>query len=102
MSKANNLIRCDSCPYFINKSTFRRAFFYSMIGFPRADFQKSEHVHAVDIIEPPTGIEECIVGGIDVIVQRQFSRGTASVGVVSVVASAAFVGKSDRTSVVCV
>ena len=93
MSKANNLIGCDSCPYFINKSTFRRAFFYSMIGFPRADFQKTEHVHAVDIVEPPTGIEECVIGGIDVVVQRQ------SVGVVSVVASAAFVGKSLSTSV---
>ena len=89
-------------PYLVNESMSGRGFFLFPIGFPRADFQKSEHVHAVDIVEPPTGIEERIVGGIDVIVQRQFSRGTASVGVVSVVASAAFVGKSDRTSVVCV
>ena len=83
-------------PHLVNISLARFFFFFSAIGFPRADFQKSEHVHAVDIVEPPTGIEECVIGGIDVVVQRQFP------GFVSVVASAAFVGKSLRTSVVCV
>ena len=93
---SNNQTSLHFRPNLINESTFRRAFFFVMIGFPCADFQKSEYVHTVDIIEPPTGIEERIISGIDVIVQRQFS------GVVSVVASAAFVGKSLRTSVVCV
>ena len=83
-------------PDLVNESVSGRGFLLFPIGFPRTDFQKSEHVHAVDIIEPPTGIKERVVSRIDVIVQRQFS------GVVSVVASAAFVGKSDSTSVVCV
>ena len=75
------------CPHLVNISLAGCFFFFRTIGFPRTDFQKSEHVHAVDIIEPPTGIKERIVSGIDVIVQRQFP------GFVSVVASAAFVGK---------
>ena len=84
------------CPHLVNISLAGCFFFFRTIGFPRTDFQKTEHVHAVDIVEPPTGIKECVIGGIDVVVQRQ------SVGVVSVVASAAFVGKSLSTSVVCV
>ena len=85
-----------ACPDLVNESVSGRGFLLFPIGFPRTDFQKSEHVHAVDIVEPPTGIKERVVCGIDVVVQRQFP------GFVSVVASAAFVGKSLSTSVVCV
>lgn len=71
---------------------FWRAFFLLAIRFPCPDFQESEHVHAVNVVEVPTSVEERIVGGIDIIVQRQAFAAV----------SAAFVGKSDSTSVVCV
>ena len=83
-------------PHLVNISLAGCFFFFIMIGFPRANLQKSEHVHTVDIVKPPTSIEECVIGGIDIVVQRQFF------GFISAVTSAAFVGKSLRTSVVCV
>ena len=83
-------------PHLVNIPLAGCFFFFRLLGFPRADFQESKYVHAVNIVEPPTGIKERVVCGIDVVVQRQFP------GFVSVVASAAFVGKSLSTSVVCV
>ena len=77
-------------PHLIDERLFRCFFRFLPVQFPRPDFQKTEHVHPVDIVKPPAGLHERVVGGKDIVRQRY--------GVVSV--SAAFVGKSLRTSVV--
>ena len=60
---------------------------------PRADAQKAQHVHSVNLIEFPSRFHERVVGGIDVVRQRQDSGVCAG-------SVAAVVGKSDSTSVV--
>ena len=79
-----NLVDKDSAGFFL---------FAFPLCAPRADAQKAQHVHSVDLIEFPAGFHEGIVGRIDVVRQRQDS-GVCTGSV------AAVVGKSDSTSVV--
>ena len=67
-------------------------------GLPHPDAQKARHVHAVDLVKLPAAGHQGVVGGVDVVRQRQAVAGVSVCGV----ASAAFVGKSESTSVVCV
>lgn len=59
----------------------------------RADAQEAQYVHAVDLAHPPAALQEAVVSGVDKVGQRQLRF---------VSAFAAFVGKSLKTSVVCV
>ena len=61
----------------------------------RADAQEAQYVHAVDLAHPPAALQEAVVSGVDKVGQRQLRLGFVS-------AFAAFVGKSLKTSVVCV
>ena len=62
-------------------------------GVPCPQAQKAQHVHSVDLVEFPAGLHEGVVGGVNVIRQRQDSGVCAG-------SVAAVVGKSDSTSVV--
>ena len=79
-----NLVDKDSAGFFL---------FILPLCAPRADAQKAQHVHPVDLVEFPSGLHEGVVGGVNVIRQRQDSGVCAG-------SVAAVVGKSDSTSVV--
>ena len=63
-------------------------------GIPGTHLQKAQHVHPVDFMHPPSVLQQEVVGGIDVLRQRQ-SRAF-------VFSAAGFVGNSESTSVACV
>ena len=63
-------------------------------GIPGADLQKAQHVHPVNLVHPPSVLQQEVIGGIDVLRQRQ----ARAFGFFS---AAGFVGNSESTSVVC-
>ena len=89
-------------PHLINEGPFRLFLFLLTPGVPCPNFQEPEHVHAVDFIKSPAGFHQRVVGGVNVIGQRQDSVAVSGIGSVTGASSvAAFVGKSESTSVVC-
>ena len=80
-------------PNLVDKSSAGFFLFAFPLCAPRADVQKAQHIHSVDLVEFPSGLHEGVIGGINVIWQRQNSGVCAG-------SVAAVVGKSDSTSVV--
>ena len=60
-------------------------------GIPGAHLQKTQHIHPVNLVHPPSVLQQEVIGGIDVFRQRQ-SRAF-------VFSAAGFVGNSESTSV---
>jgi hypothetical protein len=85
-------------PHLFDEGPLRLFLFLRAPGVPCPDSEEPDHVHLVDLVKSPTGLHQAIVGGIDVIGQRQ-GFGVISVFGVSSVSCAAFVGNSDNTSV---
>ena len=82
-------------PYLIDVSGLRFCLPAFVPAVPCPYPEESEHIHLVDLLHPPPGVQQGIVGGIDKVMQRQVS--VPWIGF----SSAAVVGKSDSTSVVC-
>jgi|GEM_PF-3717028 len=87
-------------PDLINEGILRLKVLLFLLRIPGTHFQESEHVHLINLVHPPTRLEQDVVGFIDVFRQRQ------GLGMVCASSSSAscvtgLVGKASNTSVVC-
>lgn len=90
-------------PHLVDEDPLRLFLFLRALGAPCPDSEEPDHVHPVDLVKPPARFHQAIVGGVDIVGQRQgLGVRVVSVFGVASVSCAAFVGNSDNTSVVCV
>ena len=79
-------------PHLVDVARLRFFFLLLIVGVPCADFEESQHIHAVNLVHAPAALQKVVVGLVDVLRQRQFF-------VVSVSVAVGFVGNSDSTCV---
>lgn len=78
-------------------------FLFSFSGcIPCPEPEVTEHVHGIDVLHPPSVLQQCVVGRIHILRQRQGFVGVFFVSVVPVSVAAGFIGNSDSTCVVAV
>ena len=79
-----------SGPHFVNIAAHERFGAFRAVSLPCPNPKKAQHVHVVDVGHPPARAQQFIVGGVDVVRQRQDAVPSCAAGV----------GNSFKTSVV--
>ncbi len=81
-----------SGPHFVNIAAHERFGAFRAVSLPCPNPEKAQHIHVVDLVHPPTGAQKIVIGGVDVVRQRQDAVPSCAAGV----------GNSLSTSVVWV
>ena len=103
-----DLSRLHPRPDFINEAVPGLFLFPLPPGVPCPQAQEAQHIHGIQFRHSPPGLQQFVVGGVDVFRQRQASCGivtsgfSASARICSASCTAGIVGKVSSTSVVWV
>lgn len=67
------MLRLEIAPDLVDELTLGLFLYMLLLGVPRSDLEKSQHVHAVNLVHSPATFKKRVVGGIYEIRQRQTS-----------------------------